>query len=200
MSSRGERRRPKARRGRVRSAPMQTLASRNDAGTRCRTAVLTTRPAPKTIKRVAMDKTTDDASRRARRRAVPDGRRHGNRGHVQVRVRAAAIRDGPAARQSRGRAAPARHLSPLSRGRREERHFDAALRARLPGVPRWGWPTPLLGRRSRSIALLRNAAKAHGGNGSRILIGGLVGPRGDAYELNRTITADEAKPYHATQL
>ena len=52
----------------------------------------------------------------------------------------------------------------------------------------------------RSIAFLRDVARAHGSDVPRILIGGLIGPRGDAYELNRTITAEEAEEYHATQL
>jgi len=33
-----------------------------------------------------------------------------------------------------------------------------------------------------------------------LLYAGIVGPRGDAYELNRTITADEAEEYHSEQL
>lgn len=52
----------------------------------------------------------------------------------------------------------------------------------------------------RSIEFLRDVARAHGSDVPRILIGGLIGPRGDAYELNRTITADEAEEYHAVQL
>jgi S-methylmethionine-dependent homocysteine/selenocysteine methylase len=33
-----------------------------------------------------------------------------------------------------------------------------------------------------------------------IRIAGIIGPRGDAYSLNRTITAEEAEDYHAVQL
>jgi len=52
----------------------------------------------------------------------------------------------------------------------------------------------------RSIGFLRDMAARHGAGVPRILIGGLIGPRGDAYELNRTITAAEAEDYHAVQL
>ena len=52
----------------------------------------------------------------------------------------------------------------------------------------------------RSIGFLRDMAAKHGEGAPRILIGGLIGPRGDAYELNRTITAAEAEEYHAVQL
>src|SRR3546814_3538382 len=33
-----------------------------------------------------------------------------------------------------------------------------------------------------------------------LLIGGILGPRGDAYGLNRDITAESAEEYHAVQL
>jgi homocysteine S-methyltransferase len=33
-----------------------------------------------------------------------------------------------------------------------------------------------------------------------LMYAGIVGPRGDAYELNRTITAEEAQEYHSEQL
>jgi S-methylmethionine-dependent homocysteine/selenocysteine methylase len=52
----------------------------------------------------------------------------------------------------------------------------------------------------RSIGFLRDMAAKHGAAVPRILIGGLIGPRGDAYELNRTITAAEAEDYHSVQL
>ena len=52
----------------------------------------------------------------------------------------------------------------------------------------------------RSIGFLRDMAERHGAGVPRILIGGIVGPRGDAYQLNRTITADEAEDYHSVQL
>lgn len=52
----------------------------------------------------------------------------------------------------------------------------------------------------RSIAFLRDVARPYEGQISRIMYGGMVGPRGDAYSLNRTITAEEAEDYHSFQL
>lgn len=52
----------------------------------------------------------------------------------------------------------------------------------------------------RSIDFLREVARPYQGQVVDILIGGQVGPRGDAYSLNRTITADEAEDYHSFQL
>jgi len=52
----------------------------------------------------------------------------------------------------------------------------------------------------RSIGFLREVAQPYRGQVAEILIGGQVGPRGDAYSLNRTITADEAEDYHGFQL
>lgn len=51
-----------------------------------------------------------------------------------------------------------------------------------------------------SIVFLRDVARPYQGQIDQILIGGAVGPRGDAYSLNRTITADEAEDYHSFQL
>ena len=53
---------------------------------------------------------------------------------------------------------------------------------------------------TQAIAFLREVARPYEGQISEILIGGQVGPRGDAYSLNRTITADEAEEYHSFQL
>ncbi len=50
------------------------------------------------------------------------------------------------------------------------------------------------------IAFLREVAKPYEGQVSQILIGGMIGPRGDAYQLNKTITAAEAQDYHSFQL
>ncbi|ANP46969.1 homocysteine S-methyltransferase family protein [Candidatus Viadribacter manganicus] len=50
------------------------------------------------------------------------------------------------------------------------------------------------------IAFLREVSAPYEGQVSRILIGGMIGPRGDAYELNKTITAAEAEDYHSVQL
>jgi homocysteine S-methyltransferase len=52
----------------------------------------------------------------------------------------------------------------------------------------------------RAIDFLRDVAKPYQGQVPAILYAGIVGPRGDAYELNRTITADEAEDYHSEQL
>src|SRR3954453_2416701 len=52
----------------------------------------------------------------------------------------------------------------------------------------------------RSIAFLRELAPGYADDIAQILIAGYVGPRGDAYKVNRTITAPEAEDYHAAQL
>jgi S-methylmethionine-dependent homocysteine/selenocysteine methylase len=52
----------------------------------------------------------------------------------------------------------------------------------------------------RSIAFLRDLARPYEGQIPQILIAGIVGPRGDAYGRDRTITADEAEEYHAVQI
>ncbi|MCC7433547.1 MAG: homocysteine S-methyltransferase family protein [Methanoregulaceae archaeon] len=52
----------------------------------------------------------------------------------------------------------------------------------------------------RCIDFLREVAEPFRGRVPSILIAGLVGPRGDAYSLNRTMTAGEAEAYHLQQL
>ena len=52
----------------------------------------------------------------------------------------------------------------------------------------------------RCIGFLKEVAKPYAGQLPGILYAGIVGPRGDAYSLNRTITADEAEDYHSVQL
>ncbi|MBE1551114.1 S-methylmethionine-dependent homocysteine/selenocysteine methylase [Mycobacterium sp. OAS707] len=52
----------------------------------------------------------------------------------------------------------------------------------------------------RAIDFLREVAKPYQGQLPALLYAGIVGPRGDAYELNRTITAAEAEDYHSVQL
>jgi len=52
----------------------------------------------------------------------------------------------------------------------------------------------------RSIEFLRDVARPYQDQIPEILQVGIVGPRGDAYSLNRTITADEAEDYHSVQL
>ncbi len=52
----------------------------------------------------------------------------------------------------------------------------------------------------RSIEFLRDIARPFERQIPQILIVGIVGPRGDAYGQNRTITADEAEEYHGVQI
>lgn len=52
----------------------------------------------------------------------------------------------------------------------------------------------------RSIEFLRDVARPFEGQIPGTLIAGIVGPRGDAYGHNRTITADEAEEYHGVQI
>ncbi|MGH6737001.1 MAG: homocysteine S-methyltransferase family protein [Methyloceanibacter sp.] len=71
--------------------------------------------------------------------------------------------------------------------------------------PDWGAklgysPATLAEANMRAIAFLREVAEGYAGQIPRILIGGIVGPRGDAYGLNSDITPDSAEAYHAVQL
>lgn len=50
------------------------------------------------------------------------------------------------------------------------------------------------------IDFLRDIAKGYANNIDEILIQGLIGPRGDAYEQNNSITEQEAQDYHSVQL
>ena len=52
----------------------------------------------------------------------------------------------------------------------------------------------------RCIEFLREVARPYAGQVPGILYVGTVGPRGDAYALNRTITSDEAEEYHSAQI
>ncbi|MEQ1817681.1 MAG: homocysteine S-methyltransferase family protein [Terricaulis sp.] len=52
----------------------------------------------------------------------------------------------------------------------------------------------------QGIAFLREVSRPYEGQGTMVHCGGMVGPRGDAYSLNRTITADQAEDYHSFQL
>ena len=51
-----------------------------------------------------------------------------------------------------------------------------------------------------SIEFLREIASEYASEIPNILIQGLIGPRGDAYERNETITENEAEDYHSVQL
>ncbi len=52
----------------------------------------------------------------------------------------------------------------------------------------------------RAIDFLREVAEPYEGRVPALMYAGIVGPRGDAYETNRTITAEEAEEYHSAQL
>ncbi|MCW2559712.1 MAG: helicase RuvA [Mycobacterium sp.] len=52
----------------------------------------------------------------------------------------------------------------------------------------------------RSIGFLRDVAQPYVGQVPALMFAGIVGPRGDAYETNLTITAEEAEEYHGEQL
>lgn len=94
------------------------------------------------------------------------------------------------------------------------RYLDVASRYRMCALmggldyrasPDWGG---LLGYSAQSlaeanlqsIAFLRELADEYAEDIPGALIQGFVGPRGDAYELNNTITADESEDYHSVQL
>lgn len=93
-------------------------------------------------------------------------------------------------------------------------HLDVAaefgLSFLLTGVdyrasPDWGAklgysPQALADANIAAIEFLRDIAKGYDGQIPRLLIGGVLGPRGDAYQLNQDITADSAEDYHAVQL
>jgi S-methylmethionine-dependent homocysteine/selenocysteine methylase len=71
--------------------------------------------------------------------------------------------------------------------------------------PDWGRllgysPEGLADMQHRAIGFLRDAAKPYEGQIRHLLIAGVVGPRGDAYALNRSVSAEEAEEYHSVQL
>ncbi len=71
--------------------------------------------------------------------------------------------------------------------------------------PDWGEllgysPQGLAEANHQSIDFLREIAEEYSSDIPEILIQGLIGPRGDAYERNETITEDEAEDYHSVQL
>ena len=71
--------------------------------------------------------------------------------------------------------------------------------------PDWGdllgySPEGLSEANHKSIAFLREVADEYVSDIPEILIQGLIGPRGDAYDRNQSITADEAEDYHSVQL
>lgn len=95
-----------------------------------------------------------------------------------------------------------------------EKYLDAVARSGFAALmggldyrasPDWG---KLLGLSSdglkemqhRSIEFLRDMARPYQTQISNILYAGVVGPRGDAYSLNKHITEEEAEDYHSVQL
>ena len=52
----------------------------------------------------------------------------------------------------------------------------------------------------RAIDFLREVAAPYAGRLPGVMFVGCIGPRGDAYSLNQTITAEEAEDYHSFQL
>ncbi|HEY8592653.1 MAG TPA: homocysteine S-methyltransferase family protein [Sphingomicrobium sp.] len=52
----------------------------------------------------------------------------------------------------------------------------------------------------RSVAFLREVAEPYLEKLPHILVSGIVGPQGDAYERNQTVTASSAEAYHGTQM
>ncbi len=71
--------------------------------------------------------------------------------------------------------------------------------------PDWGAklgysPQALADANIESIEFLQQIAAPYRGQIPRLLIGGILGPRGDAYSRNHDITAESAEDYHAVQL
>lgn len=71
--------------------------------------------------------------------------------------------------------------------------------------PDWGAllgysPAGLADVQAQCIGFLHDVARPYKGQIPEIRYAGIVGPRGDAYALNRTISAEEAETYHSVQL
>lgn len=61
-------------------------------------------------------------------------------------------------------------------------------------------PESLAEQQLRAIDFLREITQQYQRQVPAIMYAGIVGPRGDAYQTNATITAEEAEDYHAVQL
>ena len=87
---------------------------------------------------------------------------------------------------------------------------DNGFNAIMNGVdyrasPDWGallgyTPDGLASMQMRAIDFLRDVARDFEQDIDTIIISGTIGPRGDAYSRNETITADVAEEYHSVQL
>lgn len=71
--------------------------------------------------------------------------------------------------------------------------------------PDWGEklgysPQGLAEANQAAIEFLREISNSYKGQIPHLLIGGVIGPRGDAYSLNKEITAESAEDYHSIQL
>jgi homocysteine S-methyltransferase len=74
-------------------------------------------------------------------------------------------------------------------------------RASPDWAERLGYPPEgLAGMQLRSIDFLREVAAPYHRELPTVLVAGIVGPRGDAYTADGTITADEAAEYHSVQV
>ena len=88
-----------------------------------------------------------------------------------------------------------------------ERHGCAVLLGGLDyrASPDWAGligydPTALAAMQTRAIEFLREVSDPYRDRLPDVRIAGIVGPRGDAYQVNPTITADESEEYHSVQL
>ncbi len=61
-------------------------------------------------------------------------------------------------------------------------------------------PEALQDMQLRAIGFLREVSEPYRAGLPALKYAGIVGPRGDAYSLNETITAEEAENYHGTQI
>lgn len=71
--------------------------------------------------------------------------------------------------------------------------------------PDWGallgyTPEALAEINIRAVKLLQSLGAAWRSDSLPVLISACIGPRGDAYQLNKTLTAESAKAYHSTQI
>jgi S-methylmethionine-dependent homocysteine/selenocysteine methylase len=73
-------------------------------------------------------------------------------------------------------------------------------RASSDWASRLGWSLEELAAVNReSVDLLVELRRGHESDGTPIVVSGCIGPRGDGYEVGTTMTADEARDYHALQ-